>query len=388
MSVVLAALVTMVLVPARAHAFAPKHHEEMILQQLDYAGFSEGEVWLLAYFSLEVDVATESPDVFCWWPIRWPTRQYVCEPAHDQGNYDPCTGGGAFADWAGWCVPFHNCRLCYPIKDSKGVAVGWNGGPVKGLEAFTKMWSLPSVEDALHMAPGDRCYDVLREFGHALHGIQDFYAHSNWVEVFHTQLGFDFQDIPTWTSFQEAQRGETLNLILKQHFGDETTAKEKYATLDTSLQEGGDDWHATYNKDSDDTDVYSAADVAAHQDSDGHTILDFHEAAKKLAATETYQLGLQFKANIVNNPKLGDAAWKNLFYCVSEMATYDGKSYEDELAVYKKGIGRLKFYSSNMQQLCALIAPVALPFIAPLIPFAIGPSVVALCKLAPHQAWH
>ena len=395
LSVVLAALVALVLVPARAQAFAPKDHLDAILGRLGAAGFSEGEVWLLAYFSIEVDMAAESPDWSCSFPIRWPTGGYVCKAGLGKGDYDPCAGEGNFEDFANWCVPFHNCRTSYSAKDSTGAIEGWQARAVRGPAAFARMWSVPSVEDGLHLKPGERCYDSLKKFGYMLHGIQDFYAHTNWVEVFHQDLGFDLDKVPTWTSFQKAQRGK-LNLILLEHTGNEADAIALYDDLD-SLRLGGTGWHDMYKKDSDDIDVYTPENIAYHREDDGHTILDYHKVARNLAATETYLMGLQFKANILNNPELGQAAWNRLFKCVSEMAAYDGVSYKQELGTYQGGIARLAFYSANMRELCAtVIAPVAAPvagffaslFAGPLGFLIAGPQAAAFCALVPNQAWH
>jgi hypothetical protein len=383
--VILTAAVTLLLLPFPAHAFAPKHHFDAIMEPLDGAGFSEGMVWLSAFFSIEVDMY-DIPDGFCWFPIRWPTWSYACAHSHDPHlNTDPCVAGGRFSDWVEWCLPFHNCRTSYPIGS-------WNGNPVEGLDAFTQMRRLWSVQAAMHMAPGERCYDVMRRFGYMLHAVADFYAHSNWVEVFHMNLGFEFEDIPTWTSFQKAQRGEELNLILLQHAGlDVTKAITMYHQLDDNLQQGISNadfvWHDRYGKDSSDIGHYSSDNREFHEDDDdGDDVLDYFEEAKFLAGTETYQLGLELRSNVLNNPELGEAAWKNLFYCVDEIAAFDGQSYESELAEYRKGIGRLKTYSSSLpyvRAMCALVVSTSF-LTSQYPPFA---ALAALCKLVPDQMW-
>ncbi|HNS51636.1 MAG TPA: hypothetical protein PKO09_10705 [Anaerolineae bacterium] len=380
----LAALVAVVLLPARAQAFAPKHHLDTIMGPLEGAGFSESEAYLIAFFAIEVDM-NELPRPFCWTPIRWHTQTYACAPTHEDLATDPCVQGGRFADWVAWCLPFHNCRLPYALN-------GFDDGPAYGLTEFTKMRSLWSIEAAMHMAPGERCFDVLRRFGYMLHGIQDFYAHTNWVEVFHDELGFDFKEIPTWTSFMKAQRGAELNLILLQHAaGDEGEAKRQYATLDANLRIGGEvdgsAWHDTYGKDWDVENNYDEKALDAHRDEHNHTVLDYFEEAKFLAGTETYQLGLELKSNIVNNPELGEAAWKRLFDCVYEMAAFEGVSFEDELNEYTSSIRRLRSYSSSLPYVRGVCgAVVSLSFLSSSYPPLA--ALAALCSLVPNQLWH
>jgi hypothetical protein len=384
-AVVLTMSVAILLFDAPSQAFAPKHHLDVTLGALEGAGFSYGQAWLLAYFDIEVDMSLEVPVVFCRWPIRWPTRKYVCLSGLGPGSYNPCAAGNLLNDWAGWCLPFHNCRLSYPLSKEP-----WGADPAKGLEAFTKMRSLASVHTPLHVSAGQRCYDTMVRFGYMLHGIQDFYAHTNWVEVFHKDLGFEFKDIPTWTSFQKSQRAGKLNLILlNQAGGDSTKAAALYDTLDSTLELGN---HAMRHKDTDDMDLYEDENLAYHQDAHGHTVLDFQKEAKFLAGTETYQLGLQYKLNIVNNPKLGNSVWKAQFDCVSEMAAFDGKSYEDELSDYKKGVGRLRTYASSLpfvRLVCNFIGPLLAYFTGSLgTVLYVVPQLSALCQFIPDQFWH
>lgn len=315
-------------------AFAPYWHLDLTLGALEGAGFSEGQAWLLAYFNIEVDIATEVPDVLCQFPIRWPTEDYVCPyVARIYGpGYNPCASGAWFDDWAEHCLPFH----CPGVR------------PAKGLAEVIQEWRLASMHDAMHMKPGERCYDWLKRVGHMLHAMQDFYSHSNWIEVFHWDLGFEFSAIPSWTSFMKAQRGDRLNLILLSHAkGGVSEAMRLYDVLDRNLRVEN---HARYNKDSADSNDWCYADGSAeyHQDSHGHTVLDFHRAAVAVAGAETYQIGLQIRNNILNNPQLGSQVWGQLFRCVEEMAAYDGISYEDELDIYRSAIGRLKTYAGIM----------------------------------------
>ena len=317
-----------------AVAFAPAHHLSLTLGALEGSGFSYGQVWMVAYFNIEIDLATEVPEWVCNWILRWPTEDYVCPNVgrlYGPG-FDPCAGAwpydAYFDSWAEHCVPFH----CPGVR------------PAEGLDEIIAEWRLLPMHDAMHYTPGERCYDWLRRAGHMLHVLQDFYAHSNWVEVFHLDLGFAFDRIPSWTSFQLSQRGEKLNLILLSHAnGDAVEAKRLYDLLDKKVHVKT---HATFNKDSDDADAscYDDGSRDYHNDSHGHTILDFHRAAVAVAGADTYQVGLMMRNNIVNNPQLGPAVWSNLFRCVEEMAAYDGMSYDDELSIYRDGIARLCTY--------------------------------------------
>ncbi len=342
--VVAIALVTMQQFPASARAFAPRHHMDTIMGPLEAVGFSESEAWLITFFALEVDLY-QLYWPFCWVPIRWHTQLYACPEEHDPHlQTDPCLAGGRFSDWVEWCLPFHNCRTPYPIG-------GWDAKPAKGLATFAKMRSLWAMHAAMHVAPGERCFDVLRRFGYMLHGVGDFYAHCNWVEVFHQDLHVPMDEIPTWTSFQKAQRGAELNLfLLEQADYDVTTAISLYHTLDIKLQLGTDDpsfnWHDRYNKDSMHILNYSSDNQSLHADADGHNIADYFDRAKFLAGTETYQLGTELRSNVLNNPQLGQAYWNRLFNCLWEMAVSEGVSPELELAEYTKSIRRLRTYSN------------------------------------------
>ncbi len=331
--VALTASLMMLLVPFPSRGFAPKHHMNDTVGPLEGAGFFYGTVWLLAYFDIEVDIASEVPNVVCRFPLRWPTQGYVCPVGcFYPGEYDPWAPDACFDDWVNHSLPFH----------SPGTR------PAKGLAQVTNEWNLPSVNEAMHVKPGERCYDTVQRFGHMLHAIQDFYSHANWVEVFHIDLGFEFEDIPTWTSFQIAQRGGKLNLILLQHAkGDEKEAKRLYDRLEKKLEVTNHDLH---NKDSNDYNdwAYNDENHNYHSDNHGHNVIDFHERAKDLAGIETYQRGLQLRLNILNNPKLGEPVWKHLNTCVEEMAAYDGVSFEDELETYKDAIWRLHTYGGIM----------------------------------------
>lgn len=335
----LAASLVMLFVPFTSQGFAPKHHMNDTVGPLEGAGFFYGTVWLLAYFDIEVDIASEVfggsafGNFLCRDILRWPTRKYVCPQAWiTPGDYDPRSPDAFFWDWVNYSLPFH----------SPG------SRPARGLAEVIKEWNLSSVNEAMHVKPGERCYDTLQRFGHVLHAIQDFYSHANWVEVFHIDLGFDFKDIPTWTSFQIVQRGGKLNLILLQHAnGDEKEALRLYDILSAKLEVTNHDLH---NKDSNDSNdwCYNDENLNYHSDSHGHNILDFHERAKDLAGIETYQRGLQLRLNILNNPNFGEPVWKHLNACVEEMAAYDGKSFEDELEIYKDAIWRLHTYGGIM----------------------------------------
>jgi hypothetical protein len=326
---VILVLVTVAVASLAAAAFAPSHHLSLTLGALEGAGFSEGQAWMLAYFNIEVDLATEVPDTLCQFPLRWPTLNYVCPYGGriSSGN-DPCApGDGFFDDWCEQCLPFH----CPGVN------------PAYGIDKVIKEWSLESMGGAMHVVPGERTYDWLQRVGHMLHAMQDFYSHSYWVEAFHFNLGFEFDEIPTWTTFMKSQRGGKMNLILLEHAsGDATEAARLYDLLDQNMKVEN---HDVYNKDSIDSNSYTGANQDVHEDAHGHTVVDFHKAAYALAGADTYQVGVQIRANIVNNPQLGAARWDALFRCVEEMAAYDGKTYQDELDTYQTAIWRLKTYT-------------------------------------------
>jgi hypothetical protein len=329
-----AILAVLLAVPVPSSGFKPKFHLDETLGALEGAGFSYGQVWLLSFFDLEIDIATELPRDLCCWPVRWPfqnSQDDCCSGVVGGEIANPCSGIIFLDLWAKYCLPFH----CPGDRKDK-----------EGLEQVTQEWRLESMTAPLHGRSGGRCFDWMEKYGHMLHAVQDFYAHSNWVETFHVDLGFDFDEIPTWTTFQKAQRGGKRNLILLQHAGgDKAKAEKLYDLLDQGLKVEN---HDKYNKDSDWSlsPAYNSGSRGFHKDSDGHDVVDFHKAADFLAGTETYQLGLQTRLNIVNNPKLGSAEWNNLFQCLSEMAAFDGKSEEKELSTYKKAIGRLRTYST------------------------------------------
>ncbi|MDD5645744.1 MAG: hypothetical protein PHW86_01070 [Candidatus Bipolaricaulis sp.] len=322
------------LFPLSGLAFAPYWHLSMTLGALEGAGFSEGQAWMLAYFDIEVDIATEVPMEICQFPLRWPTSDYVCPyVARIYGEgYDACAPGAWFNDWCEHCLPFH----CPGVRSAHG------------LDEVIQEWRLDSMHSAMHYLPGERCYDWLRRAGHMLHAMQDFYAHSNWIEVFHWDLGFEFGAIPSYTSFMTSQRGEKLNLILLQHAGGNAAeARRLYDILDGRLAV---EKHSLWNKDSDDLDdgCYDDGSREHHQDAHGHTVVDFHAEAFRVASADTYQLGLQMRNNIVNAPELGPEVWGRLFRCVEEMAAYDGVSYADMLETYQDAIGRLETYAGVM----------------------------------------
>lgn len=312
-------------------AFAPYWHLTMNLGALEGAGFSEGQAWMLAYFDVEVDIATEIPMALCQFPVRWPTSDYVCPNVgrlYGEGH-DPCAPGGWFDDWCEYCLPFH----CPGVR------------PAHGLDEVIQEWRLASMHDPMHYVLGERPYDWLKRVGHMLHAMQDFYAHSNWIEVFHWSLGFSFGSIPSYTSFMRSQRGVRLNLILLDHAnGNESEAMRLYDVLDQSLLV---EKHALWNKDSNDWNdsCYGDGSGDHHWDADGHTVVDFHAEAVRVASADTYQLGLQIRDNILNNPAQGSEAWGRLFRCVEEMAAYDGISYEDMLDTYQDAIGRVETYA-------------------------------------------
>jgi hypothetical protein len=327
LGVILAGLLA---VPADSLGFYPSFHIGDTVEPLEGDQFSYGQTWMLAYFDIEVDLATEVPMFVCRSIIKWPTKNSVCSNCFPDTKAKDWCAGACMEDWANHCLPFH----------SPG------NRPAKGLQKVTQEWNLESMTSPLHSGPGERCYDWLVRYGHMLHAVQDFYAHSKWVEVFHLDLGFDFDEIPTWTSFQKAQRGGRRNLILLKHAGgDAEQAGVLYDRLDERMKIEN---HSLWNKDSDHLadSTYDDANKAAHRDSHGHNVADFHEAAFQLAGTETYQLGLQTRLNIENNPRQGAAAWSRLFDCVSEMAAGDGISYEDELLNFKHGIWRFHTYAS------------------------------------------
>jgi hypothetical protein len=312
-----------------ATGFAPSHHLSLTLGALEGAGFSEGQAWMLAYFDIEVDLATEIPDTLCQFPLRWPTLDYVCPYAGriSSGN-DPCgTAGGFFDDWCEHCIPFH----CPGVNSAYGIS------------EVIQQWSLVSMDGAMHPVSGERTYDWLQRVGHMLHAMQDFYSHSTWIEAFHLNLGFEFNEIPSWTTFMKSQRGGKMNLVLLEHAGGDTAeATRLYDLLDQNLKVEN---HGLYNKDSIDSNSYTSEDQDLHEDAHGHTIVDFHKAAYAVAGADTYQVGLQIRANIVNNPQLGAAKWDTFFHCVEEMAAYDGKTYQDELDTYQTAVWRLKTYA-------------------------------------------
>jgi len=314
-----------------AAAFAPSQHLALTLGALEGAGFSEGQAWMLAFFNVEIDIATEVPELICQFPIRWPTKSYVCPYVGRiyPGDYDPCAPGAFFNDWAEHCLPFH----CPGVRSAQGI------------DEVIQEWRLPSMEDAMHVKEGETSYEWLQRVGHMLHAMQDFYSHSNWIEVFHLDLGFDFNEIPSWTSFMKSQRGGKTNLILLAHAkGNAKEAERLYDLLDQNLKVEN---HSLYNKDSDDEDsgCYDDGSREYHRDVHEHAVVDFHNAAVAVAGADTYQIGLQIRANIANYPVNGTAIWNALFRCVEEMAAYDGRSYEDELDIYQSGIGRLKTYA-------------------------------------------
>lgn len=335
----LLAAVLLLSIAGPAGAFAPAFHLSLTLGALEGAGFSYGQAWMIAYFDIEVDLATEVPELACNWILRWPTEDYVCPNTGRiySSDVDPCATNwpytAFFDEWAEHCLPFH----CPGVR------------PAEGLDEIIAEWRLLSMHDAFHMDPGERPYDWLRRVGHMLHAMQDFYAHSNWIEVFHLDLGFAFDQIPSWTSFQISQRGEKLNLLLLAHTGgDVSEAKRLYDILDAKIHVKN---HATFNKDSDREEAacYDDGSREYHNDIHGHTILDFHRAAMAVAGAETYQLGLQLRKNVENSPALGPAVWSRLFHCVEEMAAYDGLSYDDELSIYKDGIARLCTYGGILK---------------------------------------
>ncbi|MBU1048508.1 hypothetical protein KKG90_00655 [Candidatus Bipolaricaulota bacterium] len=312
-------------------AFAPYWHLTMNLGALEGAGFSEGQAWMLAYFDVEVDIATEIPMVLCQFPVRWPTSNYVCPNVgriYGEG-YDPCAPGGWFDDWCEYCLPFH----CPGVR------------PAHGLAEVIQEWRLESMQGAMHYMAGERSYDWLQRVGHMLHAMQDFYAHSNWIEVFHWNLGFPFGSIPSYTSFMRSQRGERLNLILLDHAnGNESEAMRLYDILNETLVVEN---HDLWNKDSNDwnDNCYGEGSGEHHRDDDGHTVVDFHAEAVRVASADTYQLGVRIRNNIVNHPEFGQAVWAMLFGCVEEMAAYDRVSYEDFLDTYQDAIGRVETYA-------------------------------------------
>jgi hypothetical protein len=320
-------------VSVAAVAFHPAQHRNITLKTLEAAGFSYGQCLMLAYFNLEIDLATEVYTSVCNWIIDWPTEDYVCPTVGrvTTGTEDWCTMGpfkaGAFFDeWAEHCLPFH--------------CPGPN--PAKGIDGVIRQWCRDSIEGAMHPKAGERSYDWLKRVGWMLHAVQDFYAHSNWIEVFHVYLKFEFNQIPSWTSFMRAQRGAKTNLILLAHAKNNVTeARRLYDDLDKYLVVEN---HDLWNKDSEHenttspNDPYDNGSRDYHRNVLGHSVTEFHYWAVQVAGADTYLIGQQIRANIANNPMNGAARWNALFRCVDEMAAYDGISYEDELETYEDAI--------------------------------------------------
>lgn len=300
---------SVVLFAVLGSAFYGRWHLSMTLGALEGAGFSEGQCWLLAYHNLEVDLTNDDvPDHVIHNLIRWPGYGRVTD--------------GAFINFCENILPFH-CP---------------GNRPAEGLAEVIGEWSLASMHSAMHYTPGEGCEEWIARVGWMLHAMQDFYAHSNWIEVFHWHLGFPFGSIPSFTSFMKLQRGENLNLILLDHArGNVNEARRLYQVLDAHLVVKN---HALWNKDSSDLGdgCYDDGSRDHHRDAAGHTVVDFHAEAVRVASAETYQLGLQIRANIVSNPDLGPAVWAQLFGCVPWM---EG-SFEPS---FKSAIDRLATYS-------------------------------------------
>jgi len=308
-------MLIIILAESRSLAFCPKHHFRAVMA-LESEGYFYSTLVLLAFFDIEVDLASEVPEAFVHFPLRWPRAHFVTSWGYVITDPSEC-----FEYWVNNMLPFH----------SPGSRTA------KSLAEVEKEWMLPSLHEAVHPLPGESCYWTLERFGHALHGIQDFYSHANWVEVFHMNLGFDFWKIPTWTEFKKAQRGER-NLILLHHAGGDKALAKKYMDILSKELKVAD--HDLIHKDSVHYGAYDDENEQYHTDAHGHDVMDFHRSAVELAIRDTIYWGHQLKLNIINNPKLGVEMWHRLNRCELQPGVDS-----DIVDNYRSAIGRVKFYS-------------------------------------------
>jgi hypothetical protein len=187
---------------------------------------------------------------------------------------------------------------------------------------------------------------MIELFGHVLHGIQDFYSHSNWVRVFYNNphVDFAFNEIPTWTTFWKEQRGSYdfeqgsygRNLIvwrqaLKQANGDTTLAGTYHDRFMKYLQEqvwvcchGGK--YSFY--DGIPPSCYGFAVGVAYSQED----VDLVTRGVQLAWEETMQWAHQLKLNVLGHPGLGTQVWDSM----------NQLELTDAVSTYTSAISRFK----------------------------------------------
>jgi len=236
-------------------------------------------------------------------------------------------------------------RLAEPgtgVKKESVTDLWWGAGGSAGARKAMEHYVL---HDAVHPQVGEHPWLTVERFGHALHGIQDFYSHSNWVRVFYDNphINFSLIEIPSWTSFWKAQRGSYnfkegnygRNLIvwrkaLEQANGDKALAAVYHSKFMVYLQkEAKVCCHGDYSfYDGIPPSCYGFAVGVGYSQED----VDLVTRGVQLAWEESVHWAHQLKLNILRNPKLGTQAWNSLNQLEST----------DALSTYLSAISRFK----------------------------------------------
>lgn len=300
--------------------------------------YSNSAATLLAFFSIEVDLS-DSCEEYRRCAICWPGHDvpWWCLGRSAAGRpfgLDVCQGSLKY--WADHVLPFHSpgTRAAYGLVErlpepDTGVEkesvtdLWWGAG---GSQEARKAMEHYVLHDAVHPRAGEHPWLTMERFGHALHGIQDFYSHSNWVRVFYENphIIFKLSEIPSWTAFWKAQRGSYdfqqgnygRNLIvwqkaLEQASGDKTQAGTYHGRFMAYLQKaaavcchGGK--YSFY--DGIPPSCYGFAVGVGYSSEDVALVT----RSVQLAWEESMYWAHQLKLNTLRSPKLGAQVWNSL----------------------------------------------------------------------------
>lgn len=329
------------------------------------ARYSRSAVTLLAFFSIEVDLSDH-----CEWikrcAIRWPGHRnpWCCsDGASRPFVHNVCAE--SFKYWAENVLPFHSPSgrpaygLVERVPDPKtGVEEesvcelwwGANGSPEarKAMQHYV-------LHGAVHPPVGEHSWMTLQHFGHILHGIQDFYSHSNWVRAFYynPHIKFSFSEIPSWTSFWKSQRGSydfkegrygrnliVLEKALEQAKGDKVLAETYHNKFMEYLQKEAKVCCHKIFYDGIPPSCYgfkakvmSIVKEFLEGVDYSQEDVDLVTRSVQLAWEESMQWAHQLKLNILKNPKLGTQVWNSLNHL----------ELTDDLSKYVSAISRFKF---------------------------------------------